>query len=719
LNANNIEQPANNQEENHPIENNNAENPIGNEEQPIPQAQNVQQQANDDNHWNPIEWDRAAEDLTWDRLLGLDGSLLFLEHVFWVISLNTLFILVFAFCPYHLGHYLIFGLKMEKAINKTHFEGLITILIGYVLLAILLVLSFAFMAFTSFHRARKVIGLCYIVIKVALLVVFEICVFPFICGVWIDLCSLKLFNATIAERQNSFDQSPGTSVFIHWLAGMIYVFYFATFVFLLREVLRPGILWFLRNLNDPEFNPVQEMIMLPVFRHIRRFVTSVTLFGFSIFLLLLLPINIINFVSEKFNYSFLPYNVATSSETLSTELSFELLWLHAALPAFLEQTHIRNWTKNVLKLWAILVSWLLGLKSFLLGESDTAPNSQDQQAPQQQQHQANENNNAQNNLVQAQQNQEIGQNPFQFNIGMAHQAMLQVNQPTANMSYIKPAHFKIRIAALMVVICFSLFVSSIIVLTVPVSLGRWILFKLTDLTKLNELYTVVTGFYAIWLSIRLSTILYNFIQIGVYQLYMRVKEKIAIFFKIFIATFMIFGFLPLLFGMLFQQIVINPISCNHDQTPIISIWQIWALGVLHTKIATALILTGPQWWLKQVVERICQDGVRNIDLKFMFTKLIYPVTMTLGLVLAIPCILSKSIAPVFFSNEHYLNLIERRIYPFMLFLTSFLVLFIFQIKQFKRLYERIRNDKYLVGQRLINFERSLANRDTSSTNLSN
>jgi len=29
------------------------------------------------------------------KLLGLDGSLLFLEHVFWVISLNTLFILVF------------------------------------------------------------------------------------------------------------------------------------------------------------------------------------------------------------------------------------------------------------------------------------------------------------------------------------------------------------------------------------------------------------------------------------------------------------------------------------------------------------------------------------------------------------------------------------------------------------------------------------------------
>lgn len=31
--------------------------------------------AADEANWNPIEWDRAAEDLTWERLLGLDGSL--------------------------------------------------------------------------------------------------------------------------------------------------------------------------------------------------------------------------------------------------------------------------------------------------------------------------------------------------------------------------------------------------------------------------------------------------------------------------------------------------------------------------------------------------------------------------------------------------------------------------------------------------------------------
>ena len=55
-----------------------------------------------DGQWNPMEWDRAAEELTWERLLGLDGSLVFLEHVFWVVSLNTLFIVVFGKNKFHL-----------------------------------------------------------------------------------------------------------------------------------------------------------------------------------------------------------------------------------------------------------------------------------------------------------------------------------------------------------------------------------------------------------------------------------------------------------------------------------------------------------------------------------------------------------------------------------------------------------------------------------------
>ncbi|OBS64400.1 hypothetical protein A6R68_07062, partial [Neotoma lepida] len=158
--------------------------------------------AQDDMNWNALEWDRAAEELTWERILQ---------------ALATL---------------------------------------------------------VKFHRSRRLLGVCYIVVKVSLLVVVEIGVFPLICGWWLDICSLEMFDATLKDRELSFQSAPGTTMFLHWLVGMVYVFYFASFILLLREVLRPGVLWFLRNLNDPDFNPVQEMIHLPIYRHLRRFILS-------------------------------------------------------------------------------------------------------------------------------------------------------------------------------------------------------------------------------------------------------------------------------------------------------------------------------------------------------------------------------------------------------------------------------------------------------------
>lgn len=73
----------------------------------------------------------------------------------------------------------------------------------------------------------------------------------------------------------------------------------------LHQVLRPGVLWFLRNLNDPDFNPVQEMIHLPIYRHLRRFILSVVVFGSIVLLMLWLPIRLIKVLMP----TFLPYNV--------------------------------------------------------------------------------------------------------------------------------------------------------------------------------------------------------------------------------------------------------------------------------------------------------------------------------------------------------------------------------------------------------------------------
>lgn len=374
------EEDAENVNNNIPEEDNNLANGLGGEEgQEVAQNlafnnvdenvggdNNAEVNGGEENNWIPLEWDRAAEELTWERLLGLDGSLVFIEHVFWIISLNILFIVIFAAFPYHMGLFVLNVLKLRQPSATNHFEGLLTTLLGYCVVGISLMLLHRVTALFGLGKARRVLGLCYVVVKVSILSVVEIGILPLVCGWWLDICSLQMFDATLKDRESSFRLAPGTSIFIHWLVGMVYVYYFASFVLLLREILRPGVLWFLRNLNDPDFSPIQEMIHLPVLKHIRRLLLSAVIFGSAVLLMLWLPIRILRHVWP----SFLPYTVSLNSEAQVNELSLELLLLQVILPALLEQSHTRTWLKGLVRMWCRTVAWLLDIHSYLLGDSD-------------------------------------------------------------------------------------------------------------------------------------------------------------------------------------------------------------------------------------------------------------------------------------------------------------------------------------------------------------
>merc|ERR1712088_395045 len=254
---------------------------------------------------------------------------------------------------------------MGKAgMHGVHFSGLLVTMTGYCMIGISLALLHAFASLLRFRRSARALGLCYAVVKVALLLVAEILAFPVICGWWLDICSLSLFDATLRDRLQSFTTAPWASVFIHWLIGMVYVFYFASFVILLREVLRPGVLWFLRNLNDPDFNPIQEMIHLSIARHMRRFCASLVMFGTSILVMLYLPSRII----KKTIPSFLPYQTAQATESQVDELAMELLLLLVILPAVQDQNHTKEWLKHLIRAWCRVAGYVLDLRSYLFGD---------------------------------------------------------------------------------------------------------------------------------------------------------------------------------------------------------------------------------------------------------------------------------------------------------------------------------------------------------------
>ncbi|XP_073968834.1 E3 ubiquitin-protein ligase MARCHF6 [Rhodnius prolixus] len=660
--------------------------------------------------WNPLEWDRAAEELTWERLLGLDGSLVFLEHVFWVVSLNTLFILVFAFCPYHMGQLAVVALGVKQHVNASHFQGLVTTLFGYCVIGICLVALHSLAALLSLVKSRRILGHCYVVVKVSLLSVVEIGVLPLVCGWWLDICSLSLFDATLRDREASFRLAPGTSMFIHWLVGMVYVYYFASFILLLREVLRPGVLWFLRNLNDPDFSPIQEMIHLPIIRHIRRLVSSAVIFGSAVILMLWLPIRILRYMFPNF----LPYVVAMQTEAQVNELSLELLLLQVILPALLEQSHTRAWLKALIRVWCLAVSYLLDIKSYLLGDSPPAGNGaqQAQQAP--------AGAAAPPAPLDEPPAAAVGGVGRGVDLGAAHHALFQRGGPTGFQPYIRPRLFPLRLLCLVVLVCCSLVVVSLVALTVPVFLGRKVMVHYPQVTStgsvgpVHELYTAACGTYICWVTARAVTFILSWLPQGRRAVTDMLYNWLLVAAKSFIATFLLIVVIPLLSGLLLELVVVMPLRVPLDQTPVLWLWQDWALGVLYTKIVCAVTMMGPEWALRHAIERVYRDGLRNMHLKFVVMELALPVISALAIALAVPYAIAHSVVPLFVSNNFVQVVVARRIYPSVLLLVVVCGLITLQIRQFAKLYEHIKNDKYLVGRRLVNYHHKSTIHQTST-----
>ncbi|EDW93937.1 E3 ubiquitin-protein ligase MARCHF6 [Drosophila yakuba] len=744
------------QDDNNNADDNEAPAPVGNDNEgqdaqaqdaaPAAAAPVVDADA-DEQNWNPMEWDRAAEELTWERLLGLDGSLVFLEHVFWIISLNTMFIFTFAFCPYCVGNFILSSMDLlqpEKPL--LHFHGLITTLFGYCCIGLTLVVLHFFARVFRLRRVCWFIGLCYIVVKVSLLSVLEIGVLPLICGWWLDICSLPLLDASLKDRKASFKAAPGTSLFVHWMFGMVYVYYFAAFISLLREVLRPGVLWIFRNVNDPDFSPIQEMIHVPIVRHIRRLVASAMIFGFAVLLMLWLPIRILQVAWPNF----LPYALSGDAEV--NDLSLQLLLLQIVLPGFFEQTQTRIWLKGLLRIWCTAVAWLLGIRSYLLPAPEPEPESP-AAGEEGAENAAGENGNQEGEAAEAGAAAQpppppppppppVEPAPAPRNLAAAHQAIMQRDAPVGFQPYDKPSLFAFRLCALLALMCLSIVCAAMLTLTIPVYIGRRLMMlwsgqpgekaagaaaaagavevagnlapidpegarKNERLLRSHELYTAEIGGYLCLIVCRGVAVVVTLLPQGRAAVVNKLKHwaRVALQYALPVLTLLgIFVLVPLLFGLLLELVVVIPLRVPLRKTPIHFLWQDWALGVLYSKIAIALTLMGPDWHLKRALERAYMDGLRDFDLKFVMRDLAVPVVTTFGLALAIPYVMAHMMFPIFLADAYARHVVARLVYPVSFIVVGSICFLLFQIKQLKKLYLSIKVDKYLVGQRLVNYE---------------
>ena len=669
------------EDENH-VDNNNNANEIPappNNLAPDPNAVN-------NINWNGLDLERGGDDPTWERILGLDGSLLFIEHVFWVIALNTLIILVFAFCPYHLGHFFLLTFKMNHYVLATKFEGVLTALCGYILVALGLLCGHILLQLAKLQwPIGWMFGVGYIIMKVGLLFLVELGIFPLLCGIWFDICSLKAFNSTLEAKKESYLSSPSVFLFMHWLIGIVFVFYLAHSLMLLREVLRPGVLWFLRNLNDPNFNPINEMIHLPLVRHLRRFLFSITIFGSTIIAIAWMPVQILRIFAP----TFLPLNTAVNPTSPIGEFPMQLCVVQLIISGLIEQNSLKSWIKAGIKWCANIIGSVLGIRSYLLGDDEIVL------------HQHVANREAINNAL----NED--QRHMQAGLGRNENE----HQP-----YFRPTFFSIRIVLLLFVFAGTLALVFTTIFAVPIFIGRQVvnvlfgangvLYSHSSNTPyiVYDLYTFLIGFYCIMSFVRLHEFASTWIPRGWSMIKKRIMIGVQAILKACVLAVVVVFVLPLLLGLVFDLAILLPLRVSLNQSPVFVLWQSWAVGVFVLKLTIGGLMVGPTTWIQRDIDRAYRQGIVGLNLYEFVHCTLLPIFLFLLSLLFIPYAAGHTVALLWDFDIQVKNLVQWRAHSVIILLYLFSHLCWYEIKQFKRLCERIKNERYLIGSRLEDYE---------------
>ncbi|EHA8586342.1 putative E3 ubiquitin ligase SUD1 [Cocos nucifera] len=541
-------------------------------------------------------------------------------------------------------------------------------------------------------------------VKVAFLLVIELGVFPLMCGWWLDVCTLRMLGATISQRVEFFSMSPLASCLIHWLVGIIYMLQISIFVSLLRGVLRNGVLYFLRDPADPNYNPFRDLIDDPVHKHARRVLLSVAVYGSLIVMLVFLPVKL----AMQLAPSMFPLDITVFDPF--TEIPADVLLFQICIPFAIEHFKPRATIKSILHHWFTAVGWALGLTDFLLprpeenagqeignGElvrRDRIHDARQGGVGQPDQHLA--------PLIAADDHNRRG-HPF----GHADVAEDSDVDDQTDSEY----GFVLRIVLLLMLAWMTLLLFNSAMIVVPISLGRMLFnaiprLPITHGIKCNDLFAFSIGCYIIWAVVAGTRYSIEYIKsqrahILVSQIW---KWCVIVLKSSALLSIWIFV-IPVLIGLLFELLVIVPMRVPVDESPVFLLYQDWALGLIFLKIWTRLVmldhmvpLVDESW--RRKFERVREDGFSRLRGLWVLREIVIPIVSKLLTALCVPYVFAKGIFPVF----GYPLIVNSAVYRFAWLGCLLVTMTCFCARRFHvwftNLHNSIRDDRYLIGRRL-------------------
>ncbi|KAK6519572.1 hypothetical protein TWF281_003395 [Arthrobotrys megalospora] len=590
------------------------------------------------------------------------------------------------------------------------------------------------------------------VMKVVLIIGIEMFVFPLYCGFLLDLALLPLFeHATIWNRWLFLKEFMFTSLFVHWFIGTCYMFHFALFVSMCRNIMRDGVLYFIRDPDDPTFHPVKEVLERPVTTQLKKI-------GFSAIIYGVLVIMFLGGVVWSLHYSFsglLPVHWSSNEPVL--EFPVDLLFYNIFMPVAIKYFRPANILEKIYGWWFRQCAKALRLSSFMFGErrveeegvfvrktwaswilrrkahvpalletegeteevSDfkEAPNSTDLTV-------AFERNGrfvrapAKDSVRPSRENLFIPVNEKNQRIDGKEDPVdgdFGPNSESVTLVYLPP-NFRTRIGLVICLIWFFTACTGAAVTVGPLVFGRFILgMLLPGSLRMNDLYAFSLGLYALGAVVLIAS---SFSAAK--EATGRMKSAIASLqafkktawictiraLKIVYVLGAFVVVLPTLFAFVMEAYIILPMHTyfSTDNNHVIHFIQDWTLGVLYVKMLGKMILLNRESAWSRSLEAIVADGYLNPDVGIATKKFILPAG---GVMLA------ALIAPLgigFFINTFVVkgasselsHQIYRYSYPAVLVVSLASIGIYFLYTLFDRWKQSLRDEIYLVGEQLHN-----------------
>ncbi|KAF1798687.1 hypothetical protein FB192DRAFT_1310118 [Mucor lusitanicus] len=583
-----------------------------------------------------------------------------------------------------------------------------------------------------------------IFLKVLMFILIELVVFPTVCGFLLDMATLPLFvNASFWSRYAFHLKSPYSSYFLHWFLGTGVLFYFAIFITVCREIIRPGVMWFIRDPNDPQFHPVQEMVERPLPNLLHKISQSALIYS----VMLVFGVGTVTYSLAYTGVVFplrLPFNTPLST------LAIDLLIIQFLLPPLIALIKPRDYSKKALDLWwhfacrqLRLTSFMFNqrkpdeegrhvrrtLKSFLLMQKADIPADefadvaiQDDDSPVVFQRDG--------MMVRVPKYDSVPVDPKRRMLVPVDPVTLEaideeerrrghpaaadtVDEAQSTIVVYIPPHFKQRIIVFLLYMWFSISVFACSVTVLPLLAGR-MLFQLylAPGSKVNDLYSFALGIYlmtgcailAHWANECYTTTR----SANQEEMIKYAKEKAGKALKFFYFAVMFGIVIPLLFGIAVDLFVFMPRrDFNADTGLVIYISQNWSFGVAYMSTIHNLIhvLPANNRIRQRLDETIGGNGIMLADSWIITRTVIAPVILVALLAITIPGITSWAILQMLDPKDPSLQInVTRYTYP-TIFGVFLVVLAAFLVKKLISIWmDTVRDDTYLIGRQLHNMQ---------------